>query len=389
MPGQELRARRFRRFLAIAVAVTVLIQIPPAVVVAGVLGRLGLARPLFWTSLSSLVFTAQFFVRFRPGRGDRPRSRLAKHVFDLPFFVHWSSSFVFAPLSIVAGIVGIGWSLAAHGDAALPPNLLPAVWATCLALAIYAVYVRRRRAVVRDVIVRVPDLPTQLDGFRIVQLSDLHVGSLTPATWLEEWVERVNELEADLVAVTGDLLSSGNGFMEAATRALGRLRAREGVVFAMGNHDYFGDPERLVGELESQGVEVLRNEGRLLTHRGASLWLAGVDDTWQGRDDLETALASRPEGVPALLLAHDPKVWPRAVAEDVTLTLSGHTHGAQLAVPFASRRCNLAMLGEPYSLGLYSQGRCSLYVHAGLGTTGPPARLGVAPEIACITLLRS
>lgn len=389
VPEQELRARRYRRFLAVAVAITVLIQVPPILVVSGLIARLGVARPLLWTTLVCLAMTAQFVVRFRPGRRDRPRSTLGKHALDLPFFVHWTASFVFAPLSIVATLVGLGFSLAAGRGARLPASLLPAVLAACMALAIYAVYVRRRHAVVRHVVVRVPDLPAELDGLRIAQLSDLHVGDMTPTTWLARWVGQVNDLEPDLVAVTGDLLSSGDRFVEAAARELGRLRAREGVVVALGNHDYFADPEGLVEELKRAGIEVLRNEGRLVTRGGAGLWLAGLDDTWQDRDDLEAALASRPPRVPTVLLAHDPKVWPRAVAEGVTITLAGHTHGAQLALPFASRLLNLAMLGEPYSLGLYTSGPCSLYVNAGLGTTGPPARLGVAPEIALVTLRRA
>lgn len=382
----ERRRRRIGRFLVILLGVTTAIQVPTLLVIAELLARLRVPHPLVLTLGGLVLATVVFFARFRPGRGDRPRGLVARHLVDLPYFVHWCASFVFAPLCIPVGLAGVAFRAASGGGARLPPDLLPGLWITCVTLALYAVHVRRRWAVVRRRDLRVAGLPAAFEGYRIVQLSDLHVGSLTPVSWLDRWVDQANAAGADLAVVTGDLISSGDAWLEATARSLARLRARDGVVVSLGNHDYFASTEALVAALQREGLEVLRNTGRLLPRGDAQLWLAGVDDTWQGRDDLPASLAGRPPATPTILLAHDPKLWRQALAHDVELTLSGHTHGAQLGLPWANQVWNLAKLNEPWSLGEYRKGRSTLYVHAGLGTTGPPARWGVAPEIAVLTL---
>jgi predicted MPP superfamily phosphohydrolase len=116
------------------------------------------------------------------------------------------------------------------------------------------------------------------------------------------------------------------------------------------------------------------------------IYLAAIDDTWTRRADMDRALAERPEGAPCVLLAHDPEVFPEAAKRGVDLQLSGHTHGGQLAVPFVARRLSLATLAHRFNVDVYTEGRSTLYVHPGLGTTGPPIRLGAAPAIALITL---
>jgi predicted MPP superfamily phosphohydrolase len=131
---------------------------------------------------------------------------------------------------------------------------------------------------------------------------------------------------------------------------------------------------------------VLRNEGALLERGGAQVWLAAIDDTWTRRDDLALALKDKPEGLPTLLLAHDPNRFDQAADAGVELVLSGHTHGGQVAVPFVAKALNLARIAYKYSLGIYEKGRSTLYVHPGLGTTGPPIRLGAAPEVTILVL---
>ena len=130
---------------------------------------------------------------------------------------------------------------------------------------------------------------------------------------------------------------------------------------------------------------MLRNEGVVVERGGAQLYVAGVDDTWTARHDVARALASRPAGAPAVLLAHDPNLFPDAVARDVELTLSGHTHGGQLAVPGLSG-LSLARFITRFTAGMYRRGRSWLYVNRGAGTTGPPIRLGAPAELAVLTL---
>jgi predicted MPP superfamily phosphohydrolase len=186
--------------------------------------------------------------------------------------------------------------------------------------------------------------------------------------------------------VTGDLVTSGTEYHGDIAEVVAELRAKHGVFVSMGNHDYFGEGEPLISMLRERGVRVLRNEGLLLEHAGAPLWLAGIDDTWTRRDDMHRALAGRPASAPAVLLAHDPVRFDAAADAGVELVLSGHTHGGQIAVPFAARALSLATLAHRYNVGVYRRGRATLYVHPGLGTTGPPMRLGAAPEVTILVL---
>lgn len=289
----------------------------------------------------------------------------------------WSACLVFdllmlpAWLAVRAGLpTGASWGLAGM-----------------LSLVVGADAVAGRPRVRRRV-VKVEGLAPELDGYRIGQLSDVHCGPHVPESKVSAWVARLNAMDLDLVTVTGDLITHGSSHVEAVARALGGLRAKDGAFACMGNHDYFTDGEHLARELERRGLSVLRNRGVVVERGGARLYVAGVDDTWTSRDDLGRALAKRPEGVPTVLLAHDPDLFPQAKERDVELTLSGHTHGGQLAVP-GVRRLSLARLMTRWTAGLYRQGRSWLYVNRGAGTTGPPVRLGAAPELAVITLRRA
>ena len=188
------------------------------------------------------------------------------------------------------------------------------------------------------------------------------------------------------MAVTGDLIASGARFVSVVARELGGLRARDGVFASMGNHDYFTEGDAMADALAAAGLSVLRNSGVELERGGARIFLAGVDDTWSGRDDLTAALAARPAGMPTVLLAHDPVLFTAAAARGVALTLSGHTHGGQLGVPFFAKRWNLARVITRFTTGLYQDGAATLYVTRGLGTTGVPIRLLVPPEITVLTL---
>jgi predicted MPP superfamily phosphohydrolase len=269
--------------------------------------------------------------------------------------------------------------------AALTPLTVDQALAACGAAAVVLgarALSRRPRLVTHDV--AVTGLPAALDGYRIAHISDVHCGPLTPPSQVRRWVEAVNRAGADLAVVTGDLITSGDAYVADVAAALGELRARDGVFASMGNHDYFGDGESLVDALERHGVRVLRNRGVLL--EAGALYLGGVDDTWTKRADVRRTLAERPAGTAAVLLAHDPNLFPSAAEAGADLVLSGHTHGGQFAVPGFARRWNLARIITSYSSGLYRHGRAALYVNRGLGTTGPPIRLGAPPEIAVLRL---
>jgi predicted MPP superfamily phosphohydrolase len=182
------------------------------------------------------------------------------------------------------------------------------------------------------------------------------------------------------------MVTSGVEFHEDVADVVGELRATHGVFASMGNHDYFGEGEPLVSMLRARGVRLLRNDGVVLDHAGVKIWLAAIDDTWTRRDDLPRAMGGRPEGSTTILLAHDPHRFEAAADAGANVVLSGHTHGGQVAMPFLYRAANLARLTHRYTVGFYRRGASVLYVHPGLGTTGPPMRLGVAPEVTILVL---
>lgn len=350
----------------------------------------GLPIPLLWAlgrftghpgavvALAALLtggFLTGLFDRATFGAPGRARLYLA----IWPFFIYWTAAMFFALLTPLA--LGAG----ALAGAATNVSLVVALAATLLVTG--AAFTHRTRIVRRDVAIQA--LPAAFDGYRIVQLSDLHCGPFASGRRVDGWVSAANSLEADLVTVTGDLIASGATFVPVVARALGALRGRDGVFACMGNHDYFTEGESMATALTDNGLDVLRNRGVAIERDGARLYLAGVDDTWTGRDDLDATLSGRPAGTPTVLLAHDPALFPGAAARGVDLTLSGHTHGGQLGVPFFARRWNLARVMTRFSSGFYREGASTLYVNHGLGTTGVPIRWLVAPEIAVLTLRRA
>jgi predicted MPP superfamily phosphohydrolase len=368
----------FRRFLML---VTVTIHLPFAGAVFEVSHRLGLAVVL--AALGVYLFPG----RMRAGREDnRARSTLGRRIVDLSYFVHWCAC-LYTLFPAIFESIGVPlYDLATGAPPHLPTRAFLFTYLSGLVVCAYGILVRRRWFVVREIDVRVADLDPAFDGFRIAHLSDLHIGTHTPKSWGQRWVRAANKLGADIAVVTGDLVSSGCDFHGDIADVVGGLEPKGGVFVSMGNHDYFGDGEPLITLLGARGARVLRNDGTVLERNGASLYLAGIDDTWTKRDDIVRALRDRPAGMPTILLSHDPDRFPRAVEHGVALTLAGHTHGGQIALPFFYRWVSLARIAHRFNVGLYRKGDSWLYVHPGLGTTGPPMRLGVAPAVVILTL---
>lgn len=373
-PNAAARPRRSRgpgRFLLLVVVLAVGLQIPLISALAHLSGRL--APVVALPALLTIAFIGGL-VRGRTAWATPGPLRL--YLVMWPFFIWWTVALLFSLAAPIA--IALAALFRAPADTGVVTALAAAVAGAALSLH------QRPRVRRRDV--EIDGLPDAFDGFRIVQISDLHCGPFASARRVAGWVAAANRLEADIVAVTGDLIASGSAYVDVVARALGGLRARDGVFASMGNHDYFGDGEAMVGALESAGLTVLRNRGLQIRRDGGAIWLAGVDDTWTRRHDLGRALAERPPGMPAVLLAHDPVLFPDAAERRVDLVLSGHTHGGQVAIPLLARKLNLARLITRFTSGVYRSGTSTLYVNRGLGTTGPPVRLAVAPEIAELTL---
>ena len=228
--------------------------------------------------------------------------------------------------------------------------------------------------------------PDALDGYRVVQLSDVHIGPILDRRFAADLVRRVAALEPDLVVITGDLVDGPASRLAPEVAPLSGLRARDGVFAVLGNHDFYSGAESWAAALEDLGVSVLRNRHRLLGREGSAFALAGVDDhrgdlrDGGSPEDLPAALAGVPPDLPVILLAHDPSTFPEAARRGVDLQLSGHTHGGQIW-PFGV----LVRLAVPFVAGLHRRDASVLYVSRGTGFWGPPMRL-LAP--AEITLLR-
>ncbi|MET0595661.1 MAG: metallophosphoesterase [Polyangiaceae bacterium] len=381
-----MKKPRLSRFARIVFAVSALTHATFALAAADIWRRLGAPYPIIAGVVTALLLLALFVHRMRGHFPDRPRSPLVLHLVEEPFFVHWCAT-LGACLPILAYAVVKAVVLLVRGEPlALPSTFASSAYGVAFALAFWGVFVRRRWVRTRELDVVIPGLPRAFDGYRVAQLSDLHLGGLTPPKWGEAWARLTNAARADLVAITGDLVTSGTDFHHDIARVIGEIRATDGVFVTMGNHDYFGDGEPLVTLLRQKGAVVLRNEGQIVTRDGARLFVAGVDDTWTRRADLMRTLADRDPEACTLLLAHDPELFPLAAQHGVNLVLSGHTHGGQVALPFFPELLGLGRLAHRFHLGLYREGDSSLYVHPGLGTTGPPIRVGVAPEIAILTL---
>ena len=227
-------------------------------------------------------------------------------------------------------------------------------------------------------------LPRQLDGLKIVQLSDIHHGPFTGREQIERAVEIANSLQPDIVALTGDYISHEREYVRPCAEMLGRLRARCGVYAVLGNHDNWVDAALVKDLFSAEGIRVLVNEGLRFEDRGASFWLAGVDDTMVGLEDLPLALAGSRSDELKLLLAHNPVILRRAARAGVDLVLSGHTHGGQ--VTWRNERSASGRVRRRILRGLARRGETQIYVTRGLGTVVLPVRYGCLPEVSLLTL---
>lgn len=272
------------------------------------------------------------------------------------------------------------------------PRRAAAILCLGLALAVaaggtvYAVYVEPRRAVVVSTSLTIPCLPRELSGLRLVQLSDLHLGSNVDRELVRAGFAQALTLEPDLIVLTGDYVSSlANGEAAALEAELARLAAPLGVYAVLGNHDHWADENVVAEAIRRSGVTLLRNEAVALRRGEGVLYLAGVDDYWERRADLGRALADVPPAGCVVLLAHEPD-YADEVARDgrVALQLSGHSHGGQVRLPGLPPV--LPRHAKRYPEGLRQVGSLSVYTNRGLGLAGLPVRFNCPPEITLLEL---
>jgi predicted MPP superfamily phosphohydrolase len=337
-----------------------------------------------------------------------------------------ASFFAFIAVQVVGGLewlTNLAASHGAHAGGGLRPSGFSASrrtffqYAAALAgsvpflAATYGFASGRLRYTVERVDVPIANLPPELEGLRIAQLSDIHIGDYMPPHEIARAVDMANELQPDISFVTGDFVSSEGDPLDTCINELSRLRAPLGVWGCNGNHEIYAGVEDEAERLFHQkGMRLLRASAQVIEHNGGRFNLMGVD---YQRDSMTRGESTGPmlreverlirRDMPNVLLSHNPNSFHRAAELGIELSLAGHTHGGQVKVEIVDHSVSPARLISPFVAGLYrlpmangngsaagsAAHKAALYVNRGLGTFGFPVRLGVPPEITLLTLRRA
>ncbi|WP_159881879.1 metallophosphoesterase [Paenibacillus puerhi] len=271
-------------------------------------------------------------------------------------------------------------ALALFGIASLPP-----------AAFAYARYAEPIWLDIERVTLTTKRLPASLDGLKVVQFSDTHLGFNYDAEDLARLAETINRLNPDVICFTGDLVDYAVGSEGPAyAEALGIMQAKLGKFAVLGNHDYFKGGDTAVARTLAAGdFKVLRNQAVQLEQNGGRLWIAGVEDMWHGKPDIAKCLNAVNPDEYVLLLSHSPDYADTVVDYPVDLQLSGHTHGGQVRIPFYGHVV-VPKFGQKYIIGHYKIGsrNFQLYVNRGIGVSQHPVRFNCRPELTVFTLKR-
>lgn len=246
----------------------------------------------------------------------------------------------------------------------------------------------RKKLKIERVQIQVPGLPASMDGFRIGQISDLHLEPFTTQEDIWNAVQTLNSLKPDLVAVTGDFVTNNTKAAGLVADTVSRVEAPHGVFASLGNHDFWSGPEDVVRALNQKNIPVLCNETRRVCTDKGTLWLGGIDSVYITKPDVRKTLQDWKDTQPLVLMMHEPDAADDIAAAGVkALQLSGHTHGGQLVFGKNSpSRIRRARHGKKYLAGHYKVGGMELYVNRGIGCVGVPWRIGAPPEVTEITL---
>jgi len=274
-------------------------------------------------------------------------------------------------------------------------RIAAAVVLTVVGVLLIAGYLGSRQLVVREVDASIPDLPEEFDGLSIAQVSDLHVGPHTSRHFLDRVVSTIRGLAPDVIAVTGDLVDDRAEDVASYASTIGKLEAPLGVFMIAGNHDVYAGWDSVETRLKSDvRARLLLNEVHIIRRGDATLVLAGTGDPAGGRrgqsraaPDVDRTLAGAPNGATVIALAHNPALWPALAKRGVALTLSGHTHWGQFALP--SLGWSLASPFLTHAMGAYREEGSLLYINPGTGYWGIPFRIGALPEVTLVRLRRA
>lgn len=365
--------------------------------------------------LTAILAVGYAYVAFRLADGALARLALA-----LPFVLVWSVPVLYWVLGRekhgraddllhAASYVSMGWltylllfclarDIALIGSSVAGVNVsagwvqgsrAAVLWGAALTLGI-GVLAAYRGPHVRRIDVPIENLSPEFEGLTIAQISDLHVGPTIGRRYVQRVVEISNRLAPDIVALTGDIVDGSVPRLQRHVAPLADLQAKEGRFLALGNHDYYSGAAQWVAQFKQLGLDVLRNEYRVIRRGEATLVLGGVVDPAARADrppqspDAQRAAGSGIDAQLRILLAHNPKLAPQAQAAGFDLQLSGHTHAGQ----FFPWTLAVKLVHAPHVVGLSRSGRMWVYVNPGTGSWGPPVRLGTRPELTLVRLVR-
>jgi predicted MPP superfamily phosphohydrolase len=236
----------------------------------------------------------------------------------------------------------------------------------------------------RRVTLGMPDLPGAFDGITLLQISDVHAGLYMSVERMRRIHDIVASLPVDLIVFTGDQIDRRPIDADMFTEGFRGISAPLGVYGVLGNHDYYVDQARARSTLADAGITPLVNRSAIIERDGARLALVGLDDLWSPAGGPDFSLLKHPQDAFRVCLCHQPQGWSAARAAGAHLTLSGHTHGGQIALP--TRNVNVARLQTRYVAGPYREDDATLYVSRGIGVGAVPVRVGAPPELDVITL---
>jgi len=256
----------------------------------------------------------------------------------------------------------------------------------------YGSFIERHRFGVREVDIPLAGLPTDLDGLRLLQLTDIHLSPFLSETEFAAVIDESNNLRPNVVLVTGDLISSYGDPVDACLRQIARLKSDAGIFGCMGNHERYAGVENYTAEAAGRlGIRFLRGQTSMCRFGGSTINLAGVDYQRIGQRTryLRGAEKLLAPGALNVMLSHNPDVFPVAAQQGYNLLLAGHTHGGQIAIEILDQAISPARFFTPYVYGLYRSKGAAAYVSRGIGTIGIPARIGAPPEISLLRLRKA
>lgn len=379
----ELEARKEKAFVTFAVIFVLLVNIPLGAFIA------------------ESIFSPKQFALYSPP----PQYETVIRPFAYLFFVWTLSSLVFGLASPIAMacFAAAQFFRRKRGSSEVETTVevmdlsrrrfirmaLAALATMPFAASAYGAVAARYRRVVEKVVIPIQNLPAQLDGLTIVQMSDIHSGLFMTEARMREYVEVANSLKPDLIALTGDFVSTKTREVDPFIKAISSLKARYGVYGCLGNHDEFATAEKLlVSGFNDAGFRLLRNENQSIDIDGAELNIIGVRYIGKAGagEKLQQYLKEIDLSGTTILLCHTPYPFEQAAKIGINLTLAGHTHGGQISLTLGDLILTPARAATVFLAGLFRINNSHIYVNRGLGTSGPPIRINAPPEITHITL---